>query len=418
MRGILAVGGRWGKLQRAQAGLTYTQLDMTNEKDSRKFGVMNMASRPTHIAPHPALMPASLRERRERRGWSQSRMGQLAGITRQSYAAIESGRSTPSVEVALRLARGLGCTVDELFRLEDSLPVSRTLPTTGLEPPDARRFRVVRIAGKELAAGVQQGWLGGGGPADGLGEFIGPSEIRFQPFPEMAAPSPTLVVAGCDPAFGLVVDLLRERHGVSCMHLSVGSRAALDALARGAIHVAGVHLRDPASGQYNTPWVERLLPFPAATVGFTRWQQALLLQPGNPLGVKGLGDLARPGVRFLNREPGSGSRDLADRMLEQAHISGDAVPGYLQTAATSHGGVGSAVASGAADAGVGIGAVGLAWGLHMIPLEEEPYDLIIPNHFLELEAVKALLALLKEPVLRRQVEALGGYDVSVMGAGA
>jgi putative molybdopterin biosynthesis protein len=181
------------------------------------------------------------------------------------------------------------------------------------------------------------------------------------------------------------------------------------------VHVAGVHLRDPASGRYNGPWVDRLVPFPATRVGFATWQQVLMLGRGNPLRVEEVEDLARPDLRFLNREPGSGSRALVERALEERGVDGAAIPGFLDTSADGHETVALAIASGAAHAGVAIRAMGHALDLDMIPLAEEPYELVVANHFLEFPAVDALLNMLRRPALRAQVEALTGYDVAAMG---
>jgi len=193
------------------------------------------------------------------------------------------------------------------------------------------------------------------------------------------------------------------------------SRRALEALAVGQAHVAGVHLIDPRTGEYNGPWLQRLVPFACTRIGFAVWAQDLLVPPDNPKGIRGVADLARPDVRFLNREPGPGTRTLLDDRLREEGVPPEAIPGYAGTAAPSHFAVAEAVASGAADAGVGIRAAGLACGIAGIPLGEEQYDLVIPGHFLDLPAVQALIDLLASRSLATQVESLGGYDVSPMG---
>ena len=158
-----------------------------------------------------------------------------------------------------------------------------------------------------------------------------------------------------------------------------------------------------------------VVPFPCTIVPFAVWEQVLLVAPGNYLKVGGVVDLARNELRFLNREPGSGSRTLLDERIHEAGVDPERISGYLETHARGHLSVAEAIAAGLADAGVGIRAAGLMFGLDAVPLALENYDLVIPNHFLELRAVQALIDILRRPALRNQVEALGGYDTTGMG---
>ncbi|MDZ7778395.1 MAG: substrate-binding domain-containing protein [Gemmatimonadota bacterium] len=357
---------------------------------------------------------SSVRALRLQVGWSQTDLGSRVGLTRQGLAAIENGDAVPSTEVALRLARVFGVPVESLFRLDDAPPPSEMVEWSGLGGSLPSRVRLARVGGRRLAYGMAMAGLHGAVPADGTGEPVSDGGVRVRPFAERL-PEPDLVVAGCDPAFGLVRERLRREHGLEVLWLRTGSGAALSALARGAVHVAGVHLEDPESGIYNGPWVERMIPFPSTRIAFAVWQQAILLAPGNPLGVDRLEDLARPDLRFLNREPGSGSRSLLERRLEVCGVERSAIPGFEDTAADGHETVARAIAAGAAHAGVAIRAVGDALDLAMLPLAEEPYELVVPDHFLDLPAVEALLGELRRPALRHQVEALTGYDGSVMG---
>jgi putative molybdopterin biosynthesis protein len=371
------------------------------------------AGKPYSAAMHPRL-ESTLGAHRHARGWSQEKLAGFAGITRQSYAAIENGRAVPSAEVALRLARALGCAVETLFRLPDAGRPPLSAHWAGPPPAGPRRVRLARIAGRLLAFPLDSGraLL----PADGVGspDAAGGAVVTLL---DARPPEPALVAVGCDPAFALVAEALRSTPGggAGVLWLPRGSRAALEALARGEAHVAGIHLRDPASGAYNLPWVRRVVPFPCTTVRFAVWEQALVTPPGNPAEIRSVADLARPGVRLLNREPGSGSRDLLDTCLREDGVPPAAVAGYDAPAARSHLAVAEAVASGLAGAGVAIRAVAEPLGLGILPLAHEPYDLVIPDHFLELPGVRALLDQLRRPSLRAQVEALGGYDAAGMG---
>lgn len=340
-----------------------------------------------------------------------------AGITRQSYAAIEAGDAVPSTEIALRLARAFGQPVEALFRLRESDPervrARYVAPLDGDAPvEEGTRVRLATVGGERYAYGPGKGERALG-IADGVVVGREGHEVEVILLPDGPVEA-GLVVAGCDPAFGVVAETLRAERGVELIWRQRGSRAALEALARGESHVAGAHLRDPATGEYNAPWVERLIPFPCTRVGFAVWEQGLLVGAGNPFELRSVEDLARPGVRLLNREAGSGSRELLDARLRAAGIPGERIGGY-DTRSAGHMAVAEAIASGVADAGVAIRAAGAAFGLDMIPLQSERYELIVPNHFLGLSAIQMLLETLRKPGIRLQVEALGGYDGAGMG---
>lgn len=358
-------------------------------------------------------MNNSLLEHRERVGWSQAEMAERAGISRQAYSAIESGRSVPSTEVSLRLASAFGVAVERLFWLDD---VVRTVEAECVGDAGlGTRVRLASMRGRRVAVPLSASDRLAV-PADGVvaacGEGAMVTVSLFQERPAAA----TLVVAGCDPAFGIVAEALRG-HGEEPVWLSRGSRDALDLLARGEVHVAGAHLRDAAGGEGNAAWVRTNAPFPCTRVTFAMWEQSLLVAPGNPRGVGSLSDLAEAGLVLSNREEGSGSRMLLDAELAQAGIPAARVRGY-GSRLPGHLAVAESIAGGLADGGVAISAAGRALGLHVIPLVSEHYELIIPDHHLDLPPVARLLELLGRRSLRRQVEALGGYDVSEMGTAA
>ncbi|MEX2583626.1 MAG: substrate-binding domain-containing protein [Gemmatimonadota bacterium] len=355
----------------------------------------------------------TLASERADRGWTQAQVAQLGGISRQSYSAIEAGAAVPSTEIALRLARAFGRGVEELFQLPEA-PAPTVVAVAAREAGRiGQRVRLARVGGRTVAYALGEAERPMR-PADGVvrgvreGGEVEVSLLGDRP------PEAALVVVGCDPAFGLVAEGMRRERGVEVAWSQRGSRAALEAVGRGEAHVAGAHLRDAESGEHNARWVRELIPFSCTRVTFADWEQGILLGAGNPLGVSGVEDLARPRLRFLNRERGSGSRALLDERLRLAGVPEGRVAGYA-TGARGHMAVAEAIASGAADAGVGIRAAGQAFGLHVVPLETERYELVIPDHFLDLPGVQALLETLGRPAVRAQVEALGGYDGSAMG---
>lgn len=339
-------------------------------------------------------------------------MAEVAGISRQSYAAIESGASVPSTEVALRLSHALGRPVAELFRLADPPPDRRVAAWSGTAAPSpGDPVRLVRIAGRWIAHPCAEAHRRES-PADGTVEGTEGDRVTVGVFADPPPPA-DLCVVGCDPAFGIVAETLARDHGLHVSWSQRGSRAALLALARGEAHVAGAHLRD-GSGGWNAGAVRELVPFACARIGFATWEQGLLLRPETRRRVGGVADLVQPGIRLLNREEGSGSRALLDQAFAAAGVEPTAVEGY-GTAARGHLPVADAIAAGAADAGVAIRAAARARGLELVPVREEAYELIVPERFLDLPAVDALLRVLRRPALRVQVEALGGYDAAEMG---
>ena len=354
-----------------------------------------------------------LKDARRARGLTQVDLAGAAGISRQAYGSIERGEAVPSLSVALRLAEALGGSVERLFRLEPTTPAPLRLWSPA--PPAGQRVRVASVGGRRVAIPAEG--IGGTGPslASGILEVAGAggraARIRSLPGGETA---PDLVLVGCDPASTLVQALLKERANLDMLWVPAGSRRALDALGEGLAHVAGFHLRDENDEATARAEAGHRLPFRATVVGFAVWETGLMLRPGNPLGVERVEDLAHPDLRFLNREVGSGSRALLDRALERAGVPTSALPGY-ESAAPGHWAVAQAIAAGSADAGVGVRAAARAFGLAWVPLEQERYDLVIPDHLLHAPGVIALLDLLESPGLRAQVEALGGYDVEPMG---
>jgi putative molybdopterin biosynthesis protein len=196
---------------------------------------------------------------------------------------------------------------------------------------------------------------------------------------------------------------------------NVGSLGGLVALRDGLCHVAGSHLLDPESGEYTLPYVDRVLGGrDVAVVRLVHREQGLIVAPGNPLGLRGIDDLARDGLRYVNRQRGAGTRVLLDHELARRGIAPGAIPGYAREEHT-HLAVAAAVAAGRADAGLGVLAAARAFGLDFVPVTREPYDLVLAAETLEDPVTAPLWALLESPGFRSAVEELGGYGTEEMG---
>ena len=198
---------------------------------------------------------------------------------------------------------------------------------------------------------------------------------------------------------------------------NVGSLGGLVALRDGLCHIAGSHLLDPASGEYTLPYVDRVFGSSAPDVAVVRLvhrEQGLMVAPGNPLRLGGIEDLTRPGVRYVNRQRGAGTRVLFDHRLAGLGIAPDAISGYAREEPT-HLAVAAAIAAGRGDAGLGITAAARAFGLDLVPVTWEPYDLVIAPGALGSPLLKPLWALLHSDQFQAAVTDLGGYSAKEMG---
>ncbi|MBN2497020.1 MAG: molybdopterin biosynthesis protein [Deltaproteobacteria bacterium] len=227
----------------------------------------------------------------------------------------------------------------------------------------------------------------------------------------------SLLFAGShDLALAVLDDMLGQAvPGAGLNVTPLGSMGGLAALARGEAHLAGSHLLDPQSGTYNLHAVSELLPdAELVLVTLAHRQQGLCTRPDEPRAVSDLPDALRAGLRFVNRQAGSGTRVLTDFLLSRAGIDPAGVDGYEHEEFT-HVAVAEAVRSHAADCGMLIQAAARALGLRFVPLIEERYDLVIPRRALEDERIRVLLEILSSEAFRQRVTALGGYDTRETG---
>jgi putative molybdopterin biosynthesis protein len=230
-----------------------------------------------------------------------------------------------------------------------------------------------------------------------------------------AGVAPLFAVGSDDLVLDLLVHHLAQRHPeIRFAARPVGSLSGLIALHERRAHLAGIHLLDVDSGEYNVPHVKHLLPGERVVlVNLARREQGLMLAAGNPKGIRGLRHLAGRGVRLVYRQAGAGTRILFHHLLRQARIDPRRLSGYERELPT-HGAVAAAIATGAADAGPGVRAVAEARGLDFLPLGEERYDLAIPRPVFESRQLRPLLELLHDANFRREAARFSGYDVARM----
>ena len=332
-----------------------------------------------------------------------------------------SAALTAEIFVEPLLALWLGRAPHQPIEIDAAITRKITSP-----PGDDDYVRVVagRVDGKVLAAPLSRGAgvITSLVRADGIvilprgvqGLEAG-SAVRVRLYRPPAEIERTIFAIG---SHDMTLDLLAQHlstRGRRLVSANVGSLGGLVALRRGEAHLAGSHLLDPQSGEYNLSYIRQYLPDVAVTlVEWVGREQGLLVLAGNPKGITALTDLVRSDVLYMNRQRGAGTKVLLDFHLARLGIRPEQVRGYEQEEFT-HLAVAAAVVSGRADCGLGVRAAATALGLDFIPVAIEPYQLVIPTRFFEHPLLQPLRHLMEDEPFRRAVEGLPGYDVRKMG---
>lgn len=218
-----------------------------------------------------------------------------------------------------------------------------------------------------------------------------------------------------DPSLGILKDLYTSRNTTTLFFwATVGSSAGLSAMEHGSADFALAHLLDAESGQYNLPFLHGTIASGVVVVPLFRRELGVLLAPGNPLGLRTLGDLTKKGLRMINRQPGSGTRHYIDQEFSRLGIVAGKVNGYEDTVST-HLDVGLKVLRREADAGVATGSAARLLGLDFLPLVQERFDILMPRDRFFAPGVQTLLEIVGTKQFRGRVDAMGGYDTSESG---
>ena len=368
-----------------------------------------------------------LKTLRTQKGLSQGELAIRAGITRQAVSSIESNLYLPTTGVALHLASALACRVEELFNLRTAEDIVEGKLIGHLPQYDLKaspiRVKVSTVGSKTVVRPI----IGLGEvlsftvPADGYvvethGQTSG-ATVRVKLSRDRQAIDQAISVAGCDPAIFLAGEHMRRRKDqTSLVGWTMGSMAALRALQQGEVHVAGLHLFDPATGESNLPFLRSALKSSNyEVVTFATWEEGLLVRAGNPKSIRAIEDIVHPDVTLVNREEGAGARLLLDQRLHAAGINSDQVKGY-GTIVASHFEIARAIANRQADVGIGIRSAAQLFELDFVPLQAARYDLVVPKSYLKLHpTLSHLFETLVSRPFRNEIEALGGYDTSETG---
>jgi putative molybdopterin biosynthesis protein len=361
----------------------------------------------------------ALRRAREARGLTQLELARRAGISRQALGALEAEAYQPGVAVAIALAHELGDTVEGLFDAEPTKESRRIrVSWTGEQAPAIkalRRVALARVGGKVVAVAQPAARLALS-PAGGMLEGGRRGEVEVDTFRTPEEIDSTLLIAGCDPSVAMLSDWLTRTHSaVFAAALQCSSSTAINALLEGRAHAAGVHLRDPGSGEYNMAYVKRALGRRRSVViNFARWELGFATDPANLYKVRGFADLARKGLRIINREQGSGARLALDEGLREIGLKAGQIMGY-ESELGGHLEVAEALAAGRADVAVTIRVAANAYGLGFVPLREERYDVVVLERDLDTKPVKVMLDALSSNRFAREINQFCAYDTDQMG---
>jgi putative molybdopterin biosynthesis protein len=357
-----------------------------------------------------------LRKMREARGLGPTEIAQKVGVTRQTIHAIESGDYVPNTAVALQLARVLEVRVEDLFSLSaensDHAPVNinaELLASSSDQYSTGELVSVARVRSRMIAAPSPRfpTFLS---DADGAIAKRSKTRAMIRPSTELALGRNRLVVAGCDPALSLLAQELKNI-GTEVLSVHCSSHQAIQWLREGLVHVAGSHLRDRATGEYNLPLAVSLFgENNIRVVTFAEWEQGLVVRRGNPKRIRAVADIASKQIKIVNREKGSGARDLLDSVLRGTGISPKSIPGYGQIV-PSHLAAAVAVANFQADCCVATVSAARCMGLDFVPLSRERFDLIVDSSEVDTAGIRFMFDVLNRASLRRKLASLAGYEV-------
>lgn len=333
-----------------------------------------------------------VRARRLARGWSQAELAERAGISRAAVSAIEVNRLVPSVAAALALAAVLECSVEELFR--SAVTPSRQMAPTWAWPPSREpvRYWCGHVNGRLLFYPVEATPLGSI-QHDGLGE---PESTTAR----VRLAENTLVMAGCDPAAGLLARVYERATGYRMLVFPRSSRQALELLRQGVVHVAGVHLSATDQHGGNASSVKQIVDQPARLLRVTSWEDGIAV--GSGISARSVRGLLRDRLTWIGREVGSGARQCLDELL-----SNRPAPRRL---ARDHRGVAEAIRCGWADAGVCLQLTAEEAGLRFLPVRTEGYDLCFTRAIEADPRVQSLVRVIQSPEYRQLLGELPGYD--------
>ena len=350
---------------------------------------------------------------RQRKGLSQDALGNIVGLRRQAIYDMEAGRYMPNTTVALHMAQVLGCSVEMLFALPQEQPAPTAIAVSAQASlHEGARLAVAKVG--ERLVGVPLQGNEGAFALHGADAIATTNGIALLHSPALITQN--VLVFGCDPALALLQDICRQHAPKVRAHtLFASSGKALQTLAAGSAHIAGIHYHSSDTQNANTAAVHKTLPgTPCLVLAFARQEEGLMVASGNPLGIRGVEDFGSSRITLANREQGAALRTLLDAELARLGIPATLVKGY-DSCVTSHNEGANRVAMGMAHAALGVRVVAEAYGLAFIPIATTQCDLVIPHALEEHGGVSILLNLMQSATWQQQLRSVPGYDATVTG---
>ncbi len=351
------------------------------------------------------IMATAIRNRvqdhRVARGWSQEELARRTGLSRTAISAIETDRVVPSTAAALALAHTFDCRVEDLFSLTKTArsggPAWAWESTT-----TASAFWQATVGDATRLYPVERTFMGTL-PSDGISQEGGGCTFHAQADPEQ-----TLVLAGCDPAVGLLAAELAHTSTTRLVPFIRSSRQAVQLMHDGLVHVAGLHLQDDHAPHGNERTVREVLGPGYTLLRLGSWQEGLALEPG--LGIKSIRAAVAANLRWVGREPGSGARRCLDALFRDHGL-----PKGYDHVARDHMAVAETIRSGWAQAGICVRIAAAEAGLDFFVVRQEDYDLCYRTDMEHDPRLQALIRAVRSRALKQSVAELPGYETSEMG---
>ena len=337
-----------------------------------------------------------VRDKRIAKGWSQQELADRTGLSRAGISAIESGRLAPSVHAALALAQALGSSVEELFGVatKSQAEINWAVAPIATRPRFWNaRFGELTLSYPIAEDTIQLEWHDG---------VLDSSKLDQA---DLEKSERTLVMAGCDPAAGLLAAEYARQYQFRMIVLRRNSQAALELLAEGKVHVAGIHLGDPNDRSTNRRAARARVGKDAELVHVATWEEGFAISPA--VKNRSITSLSRSKSQWIGREEGSGARQVQDEVLGSRPVP--------KLVATDHRMVASAIKCGWAEVGPCVRLASEEAGLNFIPLHTKPYDLCFRSEAANDPRISALLATLRSPRFRSKLGELPGYGTKNTG---
>lgn len=363
-----------------------------------------------------------LKQVRKQKGLTQIQLAELVGIKRQAIYDMETGRYLPNTGVALKLAKCLGCRVEDIFYEADSNFVEDTqyLPATVIDDREIKlpntRVTLAKIKERLIAFPLENGISANHGGIHAADALLSSCDKRVKLLYDEEYLEKNVLLMGCDPAFSLLASHVSRTSAESrvCWRFASTYRS-LELLSAGNTHLAGIHLHNTGSNESNTELACKMLSgSKGRVVGFSLFEEGLMVAHGNPLNIRDVSDVANKKIKIVNREPEAALRVLLDDCLVRANIPSEAVTGYNNLVG-SHSEGANRVLFGMADAALGLRAVATYSGLDFVPITAVRCDIVIPEHIFELPSVQVILDVLQTKNFREELGSLPGYETGSTG---